>query len=245
MSAGGKRPWLRRPLSVEALAMGVNRPAIVLGAFIVVLIAPQVALLGTEAYAVLAVFSYAFLLVSALILLVAIVTLSVVLRVPIGAVVSSMLKPIMLGAATREHAGLHSGRTGNDDEGAFRQARAVRAVRTHWICGDAVWNDHLLRRSSYVHGHLTGAHLLAERHDYGGGALCRSLLRSVGLVGPAALAPLTVVLRPFGRNLLWRLRGRQGVHVVRSRSLSLLNDQLSSKGWDAGWNCQLRGRNEA
>ena len=68
---------------------------------IVALIAPQIALLGPEVYAVLAIFAYAFFLVSALVLTGAIVVVAVSLRLSPRVVLKSMLKPIMLGAATR------------------------------------------------------------------------------------------------------------------------------------------------
>ena len=68
---------------------------------IVALIAPQIALLGTDVYAILAMFSYAFFAVSALVLGGAMIVVAVSLRVSLGEVFTGMLKPIMLGAATR------------------------------------------------------------------------------------------------------------------------------------------------
>ena len=165
---------------------------------IIVLIAPQVALLGTEAYAVLAVFSYAFLLVSALILLVAIVTLSVVLRVPIGAVVSSMLKPIMLGAATRNTlvcipAALE---TMTKELSVKREPcelyvpigfAAMRFGTIIYFAVAATFMGTLLGRTFSLSDMIMVA-ALSVVASFG----------TLGLSGPAALAPLTVVLRPFG-----------------------------------------------
>jgi Na+/H+-dicarboxylate symporter len=68
---------------------------------IVALIAPQIALMGPEIYAVLAMFSYAFVGVCLVVLLGALVVLSVALRVSPRSVFASMLKPMMLGASTR------------------------------------------------------------------------------------------------------------------------------------------------
>jgi proton glutamate symport protein len=68
---------------------------------IVALIAPQVDRMGSEIYAVLAMFSYAFFAVSALVLTVSIVVVAWGLRMPLGIVFASLLKPMMLGAATR------------------------------------------------------------------------------------------------------------------------------------------------
>lgn len=68
---------------------------------IVALIAPQVALLGSEVYVVLALFSYAFLGSSILILGGVVVFTAASLRMNLRAVSTSLLRPIMLGAATR------------------------------------------------------------------------------------------------------------------------------------------------
>lgn len=68
---------------------------------IVALIAPQVALLGSDAFVVLALFAYAFLAASLLLLLVVILVSSILLRKSPGAVFAALLKPMMLGASTR------------------------------------------------------------------------------------------------------------------------------------------------
>jgi proton glutamate symport protein len=68
---------------------------------IVALIAPQVALLGADIFAVLALFFYAFLAASLLILAGTIVLLAVALRVGAWTACAGMLGPMMLGAATR------------------------------------------------------------------------------------------------------------------------------------------------
>jgi len=67
---------------------------------IVALIAPPVALMGADIFKVLAMFAYAYISVSAVVLLSAIVLVSVALRRAPGAVSASLLKPMMLGAAT-------------------------------------------------------------------------------------------------------------------------------------------------
>jgi proton glutamate symport protein len=68
---------------------------------IVALIAPQVALLGHDAFTVLALFAYAFVGTSLLLLSVAILISALSLRAPFGAVFAAFLKPMMLGASTR------------------------------------------------------------------------------------------------------------------------------------------------
>ena len=67
---------------------------------IVALIAPPVALMGSDIFKVLAMFAYAYLSVSAVVLVSAIVLVSVALRRGPGSVFASLLKPMMLGAAT-------------------------------------------------------------------------------------------------------------------------------------------------
>jgi proton glutamate symport protein len=68
---------------------------------IVALVAPQVALLGPDAFTVLAVFGYAFLATSLLLLLAAILLSALSLRASPSAVFVALLKPMMLGASTR------------------------------------------------------------------------------------------------------------------------------------------------
>ena len=68
---------------------------------IVALVAPQVALLGADAFTVLALFGYAFLATSLLLLLAAILFSALSLRASPGAVFTALLKPMMLGASTR------------------------------------------------------------------------------------------------------------------------------------------------
>ena len=68
---------------------------------IVALIAPQIARIGPDVYAVLAVFAYAFVATNLLILVAAIVLMAFALRTQVSAVVTHMLSPMLLGAATR------------------------------------------------------------------------------------------------------------------------------------------------
>ncbi len=68
---------------------------------IVALIAPQVALLGSEIYTVLAPFAYAFLATSALLLMMPIFVVSIGLRLNPRMVFAKMLKPLALAVATR------------------------------------------------------------------------------------------------------------------------------------------------
>jgi proton glutamate symport protein len=68
---------------------------------VVALIAPQVALMGSEVYEVLSLFSYAFLATSLLILAAAIVAVAIALHLHPVTALKGLLRPMMLGAATR------------------------------------------------------------------------------------------------------------------------------------------------
>ena len=68
---------------------------------IVALIAPQLALLGPDAFTVLALFAYAFLATSLVLLSCAILLSALSLRAAPSAVFAALLKPMMLGASTR------------------------------------------------------------------------------------------------------------------------------------------------
>jgi proton glutamate symport protein len=68
---------------------------------VVALIAPQIALLGSDVYEVLSLFSYAFLATSLFVLAAAIMTVSAVLHLRPATALTSLLRPMMLGAATR------------------------------------------------------------------------------------------------------------------------------------------------
>ena len=67
---------------------------------IVALIAPQVALIGSEIYAILLVFACAIFAVSGLVLAGSVLVVAVSLRLSPSIVTVSLLKPVMLGAAT-------------------------------------------------------------------------------------------------------------------------------------------------
>jgi proton glutamate symport protein len=68
---------------------------------IVALIAPQIARLGPDAFTALTLFAYPFLATSAVLLLAVPVISALALRAPPVSVFSALLKPVMLGASTR------------------------------------------------------------------------------------------------------------------------------------------------
>jgi Na+/H+-dicarboxylate symporter len=68
---------------------------------VVALIAPQVAKLGPDIYSVLAPFAYTFVAVSILLMLIPALVVSIVLGLPRKMVFATLLEPIALGAATK------------------------------------------------------------------------------------------------------------------------------------------------
>jgi len=68
---------------------------------LIALMAPQVALIGPDVYAVLAPFAYAYLAASALLLAMPFLVLSIVLQLDPRVVFAKLLKPLALAAATR------------------------------------------------------------------------------------------------------------------------------------------------
>jgi proton glutamate symport protein len=165
---------------------------------IVALIAPQVALLGPDAFTVLALFAYAFIGASLLLLLVAIVIAALSLRAPINTVFAALLKPMMLGASTRNTLvcipiALESLK---DDLKVKHEPcdlfipLAFATVRFGTI-------PYFIVATLFV-GTLMGRQFSVL--DLGMVAVFSTVasFATLGLNGIAALSPLAVVLRPFG-----------------------------------------------
>src|SRR5262249_5510322 len=68
---------------------------------IVALIAPQIARLGPDVFSALTLFAYPFLVTGAVLLLAVPVVCALAVRAPTACVFSGLLKPVMLGASTR------------------------------------------------------------------------------------------------------------------------------------------------
>jgi Na+/H+-dicarboxylate symporter len=165
---------------------------------IVALIAPQVAAMGSEIFAVLAMFVYALLAVSALVLLGAMLTVAVALRRSPLTVFASMAKPIMMAAATRNSMICIplSLETMRDD---LRIARApcelfipvgiatLRFGAILYFIVATVFMGALLDRS-FSALDLVLIALFSTTASFA----------TIGANGLAALAPLAAVLRPFG-----------------------------------------------
>ena len=165
---------------------------------IVALIAPQVALLGPDAFTVLTLFAYAFVGTSLLLLLVAILIAALSLRAPISTVFAALLKPMMLGASTRNTLvcipiALESLK---DDLKVKREPcdlfipLAFATVRFGTIL-------YFIVATLFI-GTLMGRPFSVL--DLGMVAVFSTVasFATLGLNGIAALSPLAVVLRPFG-----------------------------------------------
>jgi proton glutamate symport protein len=165
---------------------------------IVALIAPQVALLGPDAFTVLALFGYAFLATSLLLLLGAILLSALLLRVAPTNVFSALLKPMMLGASTRNtlicipialealKENLKVKRETCDLFVPLGFATVRFGTIVYFIVATLFVGALMGRPFSLTDFGLVAAFSIAAS------------FATLGLNGLAALAPLAVVLRPFG-----------------------------------------------
>jgi Na+/H+-dicarboxylate symporter len=165
---------------------------------IVALIAPQVALLGPDAFTVLALFGYAFLATSLLLLSCAVLVCALSLRASPGAVFAALLKPMMLGASTRNTLicipiALEALK---DDLKIKRETcdlfipLGFATIRfgtiVYFIVATAFMGSLMGRPFGLADLGLVAVFSIAAS------------FATLGLNGLAALAPLAVVLRPFG-----------------------------------------------
>jgi proton glutamate symport protein len=165
---------------------------------IIALIAPQVARLGPDAFTVLALFAYAFVGTSLLLLSIAILVSSLRLRAPVGVVFAALLKPMMLGASTRNTlvcipTALEALK---DDLNVKREPcdlfiplgfATVRFGTILYFIVATLFVGALMRRSFSVLD-LAMVAVFSTVASFA----------TLGLNGVAALSPLAVVLRPFG-----------------------------------------------
>jgi Na+/H+-dicarboxylate symporter len=165
---------------------------------IVALIAPQVALLGPDAFSILALFTYAFLGTSLLLLSCAILVSALSLGAAPSAVFAALLKPMMLGASTRNTLicipiALEALK---DDLKIKREIcdlfvpLGFAAIRfgtiLYFIVATAFMATLMGRPFGLVDFGLVAVFSIAAS------------FATLGLNGLAALAPLAIVLRPFG-----------------------------------------------
>lgn len=165
---------------------------------IVALIAPQVGRIGPEIYAILAPFAYVFLITSVLLLAMSAAAISMVLQIRPGAVLSGMLKPLVLVIATRNAlvcvpAALDA------------LKGELRAPPQHCDLfipvGFAVMRFgpmvHFVAATLFI-GYLMGRPFSGVELVMVAGLSFVASFATIGVSGVVALAGLAVVLRPFG-----------------------------------------------
>jgi proton glutamate symport protein len=165
---------------------------------IVALIAPQVALLGPEAFSVLALFAYAFLACSFLLLSAAVLCSAVSMGAPLGTVFAALLKPMMLGASTRNTlVCIPSALEALKDELYVNRENCDLFVPIGFATLRFGTIVYFIVATLFVGG-LMGRSFSVL--DLGMVAVFSAVasFATLGLNGIAALSPLAMVLRPFG-----------------------------------------------
>jgi Na+/H+-dicarboxylate symporter len=165
---------------------------------IVALITPQVALIGPDAFSVLALFAYAFLATSLLLILAAIVVSALALRASPGAVFAALLKPMMLGASTRNTLvcipialeALQEDLKANRELCGLFIPIGFASIRFGTILYFIV--------ATLFMGTLTGRSFTFIDLSLVAALSVAASFATLGVTGLAALAPLAVVLLPFG-----------------------------------------------
>jgi Na+/H+-dicarboxylate symporter len=165
---------------------------------IVALIAPQVAMLGSDVYVVLALFSYAFVATSMLILTAAILAIAFALRINPATALGSLLRPMMVGAATRNTLvciPLALETLTNDLRVPQEPCElyipvAFATLRFGTILYFSV--------ATLFMGTLLGRTFGFGDIVFVAGLSIVASFATLGVTGLAALAPLATVLRPFG-----------------------------------------------
>lgn len=165
---------------------------------IVSLIAPQVALLGPDIYSVLAAFMYAFLAVSVLLLVMPILIISIVRRLDPRMVLAKMLKPLALVVATRNALICAPAAL----ETLKLELRAAPEPCDLYIpIGFAVMRFGPLiyfATATLFIGYLMGRTFSGFDLVLLAAFSIMASFATIGVSGVAGLAPLAIVLRPFG-----------------------------------------------
>ena len=165
---------------------------------IVALIAPQVALLGPDVFSALALFAYGFIAAAAVLLVATMLVCAIALRASPVRVAAALLKPVMLGASTRNSLiciplalDTLKSELGVPSEPCDLYVpigfAAIRFGTILYFIAAALFMGQLMGRpfSGLDLGLLS---ILAVGASFA----------TLGVSGLAALAPLTIVLRPFG-----------------------------------------------
>jgi len=165
---------------------------------IVALIAPQVALLGPDAFTVLALFGYAFLATSLLLLSGAILVSALLLRAAPTAVFSALLKPMMLGASTRNTLiCIPIALEALKDDLKIKRETCDLFIPLGFATVRFGTIVYFIVATVFV-GALMGRPFSLADFGMVAAFSTAASFATLGLNGLAALAPLAVVLRPFG-----------------------------------------------
>jgi Na+/H+-dicarboxylate symporter len=195
---------------------------------IVALIAPQVALLGRDVYIVLAPFAYAFITASVLLILFPLLVISFVLGLAPRTVLAKMLKPLALVLATRNALVCVP---------AALEALKDELHATPEPCDLYIPIGFVVMRFGPMVHFVTAAMFIAYLmgRPLGGFDLVLVAMLSVmasfatiGVSGLNALAPMAVVLRPFGLSYELALPLMAIVDPIVAMFRALLNVALNS-----------------
>ena len=165
---------------------------------IVALVAPQVARLGPDAFTALTLFAYPFLATGAVLLLAGPILCALALRSSLGCVFGALLKPVMLGASTRNSLicvplaleTLKNDLAVKNEPCDLYIPVGIATMRFGTILYFVI--------ATLFMGILMGRQFSVN--DLGLLALFSigASFATIGVSGLAALAPLAIVLRPFG-----------------------------------------------
>jgi len=165
---------------------------------IVALIAPQVALLGRDVYAILAPFAYAFITASTLLLVIPILVISVVLRLGPQTVFAKLLQPLALVVATRNSViCIPAALDALKEELHAPSEPCDLYIPIGFVVmrfGPAI---HFMTATLFI-GYLMGRTFSGFDLVSVAALSVMASFATIGVSGLNALAPMAVVLRPFG-----------------------------------------------
>jgi len=194
---------------------------------LVALIAPQVAFLGPDVYAVLAPFAYAFIAASVLLLVIPLLVISAALRVRPQTVFAKLLKPLALVVATRNAlVCIPSALEALKDELHTPSEPCDLYIPIGFV---------VLRFGPFIHfmtatlfiGYLMGRKFTGLDLVSVAGLSFMSSFATIGVSGLNALAPMAVVLRPFGLSYELALPLMAIVDPIVAMFRALLNVALN------------------
>ena len=165
---------------------------------IVALIAPQIAQLGPDAFAVLAPFAFAFLATSIVLIALPVFSMSLALRAKPGTVFAKLLKPLALAAATRNTliCAPTALETMTDELNAPREPSVlfIPIGFTVMRFGNMV---HFIVAALFI-ANLTGRSFTGVELLFVAAFSFMSSFATIGVSGLPGLVPMAAVLRPFG-----------------------------------------------